>query len=64
MGELTGKHYWPSDEFSVPADDLCWHVPPSPNADYRCVRTAGHRGRHSHEMTPTVRDYSWKDTRP
>lgn len=61
MSNLAGKFYWPSDDFSTPADNLCWHVPPSPNADYRCVRQAGHPGRHAHDWSPTIKDHSHKD---
>lgn len=44
-GEIAGKFYWPSEEYSVPADNLCWHIPPEPNRDFRCVRTFGHPGK-------------------
>ena len=56
--QLVGKFYWPRDDFSAPADNLCWHIPPSPNADFRCVRPLGHRGRHQYEWSPCIRDYS------
>lgn len=55
---LAGKFYWPHDGYSTPADNLCWHIPPAPNADFRCVRPLGHPGRHLHEWSPTIRDYS------
>lgn len=61
---LAGKFYWPSDEFSTPADNLCWHAPPSPDADFRCVRPHGHPGRHQHEWSPAIRDHSHKEPLP
>lgn len=57
---LDGKFYWPSDEYSIPADNLCWHRPPSPNADFFCVRPLGHPGKHEHHWSPTIKDHSHK----
>ena len=56
--ELMGRYYWPSDEYSVPADNLCWHVPPAPNRDFRCIRPAGHPGKHEYEWSPTIKGHS------
>ena len=56
--ELAGKFYWPSPEYSTPANNLCWHTPPAPNRDFRCIRALGHPGKCLHEWSPTVRDYS------
>lgn len=42
------EHYWPSDNYSVPAEGICLHTPPSPNGDHRCVREIGHKGRHEY----------------
>lgn len=55
---LAGQFYWPRDDFSTPADNLCWHVPPSPNADFRCVRTLGHPGAHQHAWSPIIKEHS------
>lgn len=57
-GEIAGKFYWPSEEYSVPADNLCWHIPPEPNRDFRCIRPFGHSGKCQHAWSPTIRDYS------
>jgi len=57
-GEIAGKFYWPSPEYSIPADNLCWHVPPSPNRDFRCTRSFGHPGKCQHEWSPTIKDHS------
>lgn len=61
-----GRFYWPSDDYSVPADNLCFHIPPSPDADHRCIRPAGHPGRHQYVIATwgAIRDYSHKDPRP
>ena len=64
MTDMAGKFYWPSAEYSAPAEFHCWHVPESPNADFRCVRRAGHPGKHHYEWSPDVRDYSHKDVEP
>jgi hypothetical protein len=56
--ETRGMFYWPSPEYSIPADNLCWHVPPAPNRDFRCVRPAGHPGKHQHAWSPTIKDHS------
>lgn len=64
MPEFEGKFYWPSDEYSAPAEYFCWHVPPSPNADFKCVRQDGHAGKHHYEWSPDIRDYSHKDAKP
>jgi hypothetical protein len=61
---FAGKHYWPVDHFSTPADALCLNMAPSPDSDCWCVRPAGHAGAHQYEWSPTIRDYSWKDQRP
>jgi len=53
--------WWPSAEFSVPLGDRCMHVPPEPNRDFRCMREKGHRGKHEHVWSPTIRPYSHKD---
>ena len=58
--QTAGKFWWPSEDYSVPADNLCWHIPPSPNADYRCIRERGHKGRHKFDWSPRLRDYSHK----
>lgn len=58
---FAGKHYWPADHFSVPADTLCLNMAPSPDADHLCVRPSGHPGAHHYEWSPSIRDYSWKD---
>lgn len=60
---LAGKFWWPSAEYSVPADNLCWHIPPSPNADYRCIRECGHKGRHKYDWSPKITSHSHKETR-
>lgn len=52
----AGMFYWPTDHYSVPADNLCWHVPPSPDADYRCVRERGHPGKHRFVWSPKLTD--------
>lgn len=57
-----GRHYWPSDHFSVPASGLCWKADRSPNADCFCTRAQGHPGRCQYEYSPDHRDYSWKET--
>lgn len=60
-GEIEGKFYWPSAEYSVAADNLCWHIPPEPNRDFRCVRPYGHPGKCLHEWSPTIKDHSHRD---
>ena len=59
--EIAGKFYWPSDEYSIPADNLCWHIPPEPNRDFRCTRPASHPGKHQYEWSPTIKDHSHKE---
>jgi hypothetical protein len=61
---LAGKHLWVSDEFSHPADNLCWNRAPSPDADCLCTREINHRGRCNYVWSPDIRNYSWKDVRP
>ena len=56
--DLKGKFWWPSDEYSTPADNLCWDSPASPNADFFCIRSTGHPGKHEHHYSPLIRDYS------
>lgn len=41
-----------SDEYAVAEATLCMHVPPSPNADFRCIAAKGHRGKHQHAWAP------------
>lgn len=60
---LAEQFYWPSAEYSVPADNLCWHAPPSPNADFRCVREIGHPGKHDYQWSPVIKDHSHKDVK-
>lgn len=55
-----GMFYWPSDHYSVPADNLCWHAAPSPYADHFCIREEGHPGKHKFECTPILRSFSHK----
>lgn len=55
---LAGMFYWPSAEYSIPADNLCWHSPPSPDADFFCIRRLGHPGKHKHHWSPTIKDHS------
>lgn len=57
---LAGQFYWPSAEYSIPADDLCWHIAPSPNADFRCVRKIGHPGKHEFRYSPRLKPHSHK----
>ena len=64
MSDLSGMFYWPRNDFSTPADNLCWHVPPSPNGDYRCVRPIGHPGKHGYAWAPVIKDHSHKAMRP
>lgn len=64
MTEHAGKFYWPSDEYSTPAEGHCWHVPPSPNADFRCIRRADHPGQHHYAHSPTIRTWSHKHVEP
>jgi len=59
-GWMRGKHVWLADHFSVPAETLCLHRAPSPNADCFCLRAIGHPGTHTFHMQPDVRDDSWK----
>lgn len=59
--DFTGKHYWPADHFSVPADGLCLNMAPSPDTDFWCIRQKGHPGTHEYEWSPSIRDRSWKD---
>lgn len=56
-----GKHYWPADHFSVPAEGVCFNIAPSPDADCLCIREKGHAGAHRYEWSPDIRSYSWKD---
>ena len=58
---FVGKHYWPADHYSVPAEGRCFHIAPQPDADHWCIREAGHGGSHQYAMSPDIRDYSWKD---
>lgn len=58
---LKGKFYWPAGHYSIPADTLCYDTPPPPNADLRCTRLEGHKGRHEYEHHPDIRDYSHKE---
>jgi hypothetical protein len=60
--DFSGKHYWMTDHFSVPAEGLCLNIAPSPNADHWCIREAGHPGRHHHVMQPDIRSHSWRAT--
>lgn len=55
---------WLSDEYSVPIETLCMHEPPAPNRDFRCIRAAGHPGKHRYSMDARVRPYSHKEKRP
>jgi hypothetical protein len=64
MSDMSGKFYWPSAEYSTPAELHCWHVPPSPNADFRCIRREGHPGQHYYAHSPTIRPWSHKDIEP
>lgn len=57
---LAGKFYWPSLEYSTPADNLCWDIPPAPNRDFRCVRPLGHPGKCDHRWSVTIKDHSHK----
>lgn len=57
-GEIAGKFYWPSPEYSIPADNLCWHIPPAPNGDFRCIRPFGHPGKCQHVWSPVIKDWS------
>lgn len=52
------KFYWPVDHYSVPLDTLCFKRDASPNADFFCIREAGHRGKCLFEWSPTIKDYS------
>jgi hypothetical protein len=61
VARLAGKHYWVSDEYSVPADNLCWNNAPEPNRDCLCVRDLNHLGRCKFVYSPLIRDYSWKE---
>lgn len=61
VARLAGKHYWVSDEYSVPADNLCWNNAPEPNRDCLCVRDLNHLGRGKFVYSPLIRDYSWKE---
>ncbi len=56
--DLAGKFYWPRDDYSTPADNLCWHIPPNPDADFRCVRSSGHAGKHRYEWSPRIVAFS------
>jgi hypothetical protein len=40
------------------------HVPAEPNRDYRCMRQAGHPGKHEHHWSPDIRPYAHKDNEP
>ncbi len=57
------RYYWPTDDWSTPADDFCMHEPPAPNRDFRCIRPIGHPGDHEHVWCHNgiFRDYSHKD---
>lgn len=59
-GEIAGKFYWPSDNYSISSSNLCWHTPPAPNRDFRCVRPFGHPGKCEHHWSPTIKDHSHK----
>lgn len=61
LGEIAGKFYWPTPEYSAPADDLCWHIPLAPNRDFRCIRPFGHTGRCDHAWSPAIKDFSHRD---
>lgn len=58
---FSGKHYWPADHFSVPAESMCFNMAPSPDADCWCIRQKGHPGDHQYRYSPLIRDYSWKE---
>lgn len=60
------NYYWPTDEYSIPADGLCLHVPPEPNRDHRCVREDGHKGKHEYVYAAdgAFRPYSHKAKEP
>lgn len=64
----AGRFVWLSDEYSVPAETICLHEPPAPDRDFRCVRAAGHGGRHEYrsatEAPGLIRDYSHRDPTP
>lgn len=47
-----------SDHYAVDEATLCMHIPPSPNADFRCIATKGHSGKHQHAWSP---ESSFKD---
>jgi hypothetical protein len=49
-----------ADNYAVPESALCMHVPPSPDADFRCIAKKGHRGAHQHEWSPTTSLYGEK----
>jgi predicted Zn-ribbon and HTH transcriptional regulator len=55
------RHYWPTNDWSTPADDFCMHELPSPNADFRCIREKDHPGEHKHVWSPDIREYSHKE---
>jgi hypothetical protein len=55
------KHYWPTENFSTPADNMCLHIPPSPDGDYRCVKGEGHAGKHEYRWSPVIKSWSFKD---
>jgi hypothetical protein len=57
---LVGRFYWPSPEYSTPADNLCWDIPPAPNRDFKCVRALGHPGKCQHQWSPVIKDHSHK----
>ncbi|WP_341914584.1 hypothetical protein [Ferrovibrio terrae] len=59
--ELAGKHYWPADHYSIPADNLCWHSPSKGQPDpRRCIKATGHDGRHQYEKHPVIKAHSHK----
>jgi hypothetical protein len=64
MSGPSGEFYWPAEHYSVPADSLCWHIAPSPNADHRCIRPDGHRGAHLYEYSPKVKAHPHKAPSP
>jgi hypothetical protein len=57
---LKGKFYWPVDHYSVPADNLCWHVMDG-SFDCPCTKPRGHPGKHQYTFDADIRDYSHKD---
>jgi hypothetical protein len=62
-GGPKGWFVWLSEEYSVPAEQVCYRDAPAPNRDFKCIRAAGHEGKCRFSAEAHLRQQSHKDPR-